>query len=81
MIKGREVRELLGRENIPPNVLRVLVELAEHQSVVRQQIQELSMLVDKISDLTVSMVDVVGTIKADEINKANDKMNKIDPQE
>lgn len=61
-MKAREITELLRRK-IDPDLLRVLVALAERQAVQKQEIEEIAKLVDKSIDIITDFTRVAQNLK------------------
>lgn len=57
-MKGREIRERLQTRNIDPELMYVLCSLGEEMSHMRQQIKDLSVMVDQITTISVNLVGV-----------------------
>ena len=61
-MKGREVFELLNKK-IDPNLLKVLVAIAENQSILRQKVMDIARLLDQMSDVIAMNVTTMENMK------------------
>ena len=69
-MKGREVRELLTGK-VDAKVVHVMAELAEQAQAQKQEISELAILIDRVTDLIMSLGATIesATNTVDEIQK------------
>jgi len=62
MMKAREIRELLHNV-VDPRLGKVLVALAEEQSIQKQQIAQLAMLLDTVANALMTQTAAFGNIQ------------------
>lgn len=74
-MKAREVNELL-RNKVDPHLLKVLVKIAENQSILSQKIIEMAQLIDQMANLMNMHIVTMETLKS-----AVDKMRAKDEPE
>ena len=70
LMKGREVYELLHKK-IDPRLLKVLVAIADNQSILSQKIMDMAQLIDQMSNVITMNVTVMENMKStiDKIRK------------
>lgn len=61
-MKGREVYELLHKR-VEPDLLKVLVAIADNQSILSQKVVELAQLLDQMSDVLMMNVTTMENMK------------------
>ena len=61
-MKGREVYELLNKK-VDPHLLKVLVSVADNQSVLSQKIMDMAQLLDQMSNVIAMNVTTMENMK------------------